>query len=75
MTIDSTGSPGMFRVGRSWTVSYAARDKAGNEAKCDFTFKLSGKYTVILTCLLNDLFPYQKYTVDQNNEFSLLKTF
>ena len=58
---------GMFRVGRSWTISYTARDKAGNKAKCDFTFKLSGKYTVILACLLN--------IVDQNNEFSLLKTF
>ena len=75
MTIYSTGSAGLFRVGRSWSVSYTARDKAGNEAKCNFTFKLSGKYTFVLACLLNNLFPYHKYTVDQNNEFSLLKTF
>ena len=80
MTIYSTGSPGMFRVGRSWTVSYTATDKAGNEAKCEFTFKLSGKYTVILIlCVFRKIcFPTINVhcrSVPRHNESSLLSTY
>ena len=47
VTIYSTGGPGMYRVGRPWTITYTAKDKAGNEAKCEFTFKLSGRLSAV----------------------------
>ena len=44
LEIFSTGSPGVYRVGRTWTITYTAKDSAGNTAKCEFSFKLSGTY-------------------------------
>ena len=41
-TIFSTGTPGAYSVGRSWSIIYVAKDKSGNTAQCKFSFKLAG---------------------------------
>ncbi|KAF6034295.1 SVEP1 [Bugula neritina] len=42
LKIYPTGSPGEYRVGRTWSFKYTATDTAGNTAQCEFSFKLTG---------------------------------